>query len=103
ALEAETVRLAFLKRRAEEQQVDYLELRNPAGGTLPEFVPNPRYSSFSMTLSKDPEAVLKGLPKDIRYMIRKAEKADMHVRRGPELLVEFFGLLAITLSSLRRH
>src|SRR5207245_3808537 len=100
ALEAETVRLAFLKRRAEEQQVDYLELRNPAGGTLPEFVPNPRYCSFSMTLSKDAETVLKGLPKDIRYMIRKAEKANLQVRRGPDLLAEFYWLFAINMRRL---
>ncbi len=98
--EAEKALLEFLKGQAQELQVDYLELRNPAGGTLPGFVPNPRYSSFSMVLSKDPEAVLKGLPKDIRYMIRKAEKADLHVRRGPELLDEFYRLFAINMRRL---
>ena len=97
---AEQALLEFLKRQAQEQHVDYLELRNPAGGTLPDFVANPRYSSFSMTLSKDPDAVLKGLPKDIRYMIRKAEKADLHVRRGPELLDEFYKLFAINMRRL---
>jgi FemAB-related protein (PEP-CTERM system-associated) len=98
--EAEQVLLEFLKRQAQEQQVDYLEVRNPSGGTLPGFVANPRYSSFSMTLSNDPDAVLKGLPKDIRYMIRKAEKADLHVRRGPELLDEFYKLFAINMRRL---
>jgi FemAB-related protein (PEP-CTERM system-associated) len=99
-LEAEQALLEFIKRQAQEQQVDYLELRNPAGGTLPGFVPNPRYSSFSMALSKDPEVVLKGLPKDIRYMIRKAEKADLHVRRGPDLLDEFYKLFTINMRRL---
>src|SRR5467141_4934603 len=98
--ESEKALLEFLKRQAQDQQVDYLELRNPAGGTLPGFVRNPRYSSFSLALSKDPEAVLKGLPKDIRYMIRKAEKADLHVRRGPELLDEFYRLFAINMRRL---
>jgi FemAB-related protein (PEP-CTERM system-associated) len=98
--EAENAVLEFIKRQAQEQHVDYLELRNPAGGTLPEFVPNPRYSSFSLSLSNDPEAVLKSLPKDIRYMIRKAEKADLHVRRGPELLDEFYKLFAINMRRL---
>jgi FemAB-related protein (PEP-CTERM system-associated) len=98
--EAEHALLEFIKRQAQEQQVDYLELRNPAGGTLPGFVPNTRYSGFSLTLSKDPEAVLKGLPKDIRYMIRKAEKADLHVRRGPELLDEFYKLFTINMRRL---
>jgi FemAB-related protein (PEP-CTERM system-associated) len=98
--EAEQALLEFLKRRAQEQQVDYLELRNTAGGTLAGFVPNTRYSSFSTSLSKDPEAVLKALPKDIRYMIRKAEKADLHVRRGPELLDEFYRLFTINMRRL---
>src|SRR5882724_5501801 len=98
--EAEQALLEFIKRQAQEQQVDYLELRNPVGGTLPGFVPNPRYSSFSMALSKDPEVVLKGLPKDIRYMIRKAEKSDLRVRRGPELLDEFYKLFAINMRRL---
>lgn len=98
--ESEQTLLEFIKRQAREQRVDYLELRNSIGGTLPGFVPNPRYSSFSMALSKDPEAVLKGLPKDIRYMIRKAEKADLRVRRGPELLDEFYRLFTINMRRL---
>ena len=98
--EAEQALLELLKRRAQEQQVDYLELRNPAGGTLQGFVPNTRYSSFSMALSNDPDSVLKALPKDIRYMIRKAEKADLHVRRGPELLDEFYRLFTINMRRL---
>jgi FemAB-related protein (PEP-CTERM system-associated) len=98
--EAEQALLEFVKRQAQGQQVDYLELRNQTGGTLPGFVANSRYSSFSMPLSKDPDAVLKGLPKDIRYMIRKAEKADLHVRRGPELLDEFYKLFAINMHRL---
>jgi FemAB-related protein (PEP-CTERM system-associated) len=98
--EAEKALLEYLKQQAQKQQVDYLELRNLNGGTLPEFVSNPRYSSFSMSLSKDPEAVLKGLPKDIRYMIRKAEKGDLHARRGPELLDEFYRLFTINMRRL---
>jgi len=33
-------------------------------------------------------------------MIRKAEKADLHVRRGPELLDEFYRLFAINMRRL---
>jgi len=98
--EAEQALLEFIKRQAQEQKVDYLELRNPSGGTLPGFAPNTRYSSFSLPISKDPEVVLKGLPKDIRYMIRKAEKADLRVRRGPELLDEFYKLFTINMRRL---
>jgi FemAB-related protein (PEP-CTERM system-associated) len=98
--EVEKTLLEYLKRQAIEQQVDYLELRNPDGGVLPGFIPNPRYSSFSMPLEKNPEAVLKALPKDIRYMIRKAEKADLHIKRGPELLDEFYRLFTINMRRL---
>ena len=98
--ESEFALREFLKQQAHQQQVDYLELRNLAGGTLPEFVPNPRYSSFSLSLSNDLEVVLKSLPKDIRYMIRKAEKSDLRVRRGPELLDQFYRLFAINMRRL---
>ncbi len=98
--EAGQALLEHLKQRAKDQQVDYLELRNQDGGALSGFVPNTRYTSFSMPLSKDPQAVLKGLPKDIRYMIRKAEKAGLHIRRGPELLDEFYRLFAINMRRL---
>lgn len=90
----------FLKAQAQEQQVDYLELRNPTGGVLPGFVANTLYSSFSLPLSKDPEAVLKSLPKDIRYMIRKADKAALRIQRGPEHLDEFYRLYAINMRRL---
>jgi FemAB-related protein (PEP-CTERM system-associated) len=98
--EAAEALLEYLKKQAQELQVDYLELRNQTGGLLPEFVSNPRYSSFSLPLSRDVEAALKGLPKDIRYMIRKAEKGDLHVRRGPELLDEFYRLFTINMRRL---
>jgi FemAB-related protein (PEP-CTERM system-associated) len=98
--DAEQALLEFIKNQAREQKVDYLELRNPSGGTLPGFVANTRYAGFSMPLGKDAEATLKGLPKDIRYMIRKAEKADLHVKRGPELIEEFYRLFAINMRRL---
>jgi len=98
--DAENSLLEAIKNKAQEQQMDYLELRNPSGGTLPGFVPNTRYSGFSMSLVKDSESVLKGLPKDIRYMIRKASKADLSIRRGPELYDEFYRLFAINMRRL---
>ncbi len=97
---AEAVLLEFLKQQARKLEVDYLELRNPTGGTLPGFIPNTRYSSFSLPLTKDPEAVFKGLPKDIRYMIRKAEKAGLQIKRGPELLNEFYRLFTVNMRRL---
>lgn len=98
--EAEGALLAYLKQQAIDQQVDYLELRNPSGGTLPGFVPNTLYSCFTMPLAGDPQANLKGLPKDIRYMIRKAEKANLSIRRGHQYLDEFYRLFAINMRRL---
>jgi FemAB-related protein (PEP-CTERM system-associated) len=98
--DAEQSLLDYIKQQSQQQKVDYLELRNPTGGTLPEFVPNPRYSGFSLPLTKDPDAVLKGLPTDIRYMIRKAEKAGLQIRRGPEMLDEFYRLFAVNMRRL---
>src|SRR5258706_14962159 len=84
--EAEQALLEFLKQQSREQRVDYLELRNSCGGTLPGFVVNTPYFSFFITLSKDPDALLKGLPQNNRYIIRKAEKGKLYVKRGPGIL-----------------
>ena len=85
---------------AREQQVQYLELRNRRGEVEPGFQPNTRYVTFSCELLDEPDANLKRLPRDTRYMIRKAQKLGLTVRHGTNLLREFYGLMAL---SLRRH
>jgi FemAB-related protein (PEP-CTERM system-associated) len=98
--EAEIALLQFLKAQAKKQGVDYLELRNPEGEVEPEFVANPLYSDFSMPLAGNSDQVLNSLPKDIRYMIRKAAKADLQIKRGPEYLEVFYRLFAVNMHRL---
>ena len=92
--------LDHAKAMAHEQQVQYLELRNHTGKIEPGFHANPRYVTFRCELSDEPDANLKRLPRDTRYMIRKAQKAGLTVRHGTELSKEFYDLMAL---SLRRH
>ena len=97
---AERALLEFLKVQAKEQKVDYLELRNQEGEVKPQFVANPLYSDFSMSLAGSSDEVLNALPKDIRYMIRKAKKADLQIKRGPEYLDVFYHLFRINMHRL---
>ncbi len=92
--ESEQALLSHLKNLAVSQQVDFLELRNRNGGLLPGFHPNPRYATFHSPLSEDPDVNLKRLPKDTRYMIRKAQKAGLCSQQGLHQLGVFYRLLA---------
>lgn len=99
-IESEQALCHHLKSMALEQGVEYLELRNRKGGIQPEFLHNPRYSTFSMPLARDSGAIWKALPKDIRYMIRKAEKSCPVARHGHDRLEEFYRLLVVNLRRL---
>ncbi len=88
------------KHMAKRQQVQYLELRNRNGNLEPGFHPNTRYVTFTCELSRDPEANLQRLPRDTRYMIRKAQKQGLTVRRGTDQLGAFYELMALSLKRL---
>jgi FemAB-related protein (PEP-CTERM system-associated) len=92
--------LQHAKELAQQSQVQYLELRNRSGELQPGFHVNPRYATFTCQLSPDPEVNLKNLPRDTRYMIRKAQKSGLSVRRGLDQLWEFYELMAISLRRL---
>ncbi|HEX7287827.1 MAG TPA: FemAB family XrtA/PEP-CTERM system-associated protein [Candidatus Angelobacter sp.] len=98
--ESQLALLEYAKQMAQERQVQYLELRNRNGEPQPGFHVNPRYVTFTGELSADPEANLKGLPKDTRYMIRKAQKGGLSVRRGLDQIRDFYGLMAMSLRRL---
>jgi FemAB-related protein (PEP-CTERM system-associated) len=89
-----------LERAATELEVEYLELRNRNGGLLHGYHANPRYATFTIPLLADSETIFKSFPKDIRYMIRKAEKAGLRVQRGFEQLDSFYHLMTINLRRL---
>lgn len=91
--------LTHIQQLSVSEQVDFLELRNRNGGAIPGFHRNERYATFTTVLSKDTESLFKGFPRDTRYMIRKAQKAGLQVRRGMDQLGSFYEMFA---ESMRR-
>jgi len=92
--------LARLEELAEAERVDHLELRNRGGGPLANYHAIDRYATFTMPLVPDTTALYNAFPKDIRYMIRKGEKAGLQVRHGFEELDAFYRLMTVNLRRL---
>jgi len=76
-------------------KADFLELRHRMGKPRPKFYVKDLYVSFATDLASDPEAQLKRLPRDTRYMIRKGEKAGLEFRLGLQQLPEFYHLFTL--------
>jgi FemAB-related protein (PEP-CTERM system-associated) len=98
--ESEEELVRHLKELAYNQQVDYLELRYRQREMIPGFVSNPLYATFTAPLCADHEANLKRLPKDTRYMIRKAAKEGLTSRRGMDQMDQFYRLFAFSMKRL---
>lgn len=98
--ESEQALLDELERLAEERQVQYLELRNRKRPLLKGYHANPRYATFTIDLGPDAEALYQSFPKDIRYMIRKGQKAGLRCERGFHQLSDFYKLLTLNLRRL---
>lgn len=92
--ESEQSLLHHVKDLAVSRHVDFLELRNRKGSLLAGFHANTRYATFYGSLSEDPAANLKRLPKDTRYMIRKSQKAGLRSQQGVDQLDVFYKLMA---------
>src|SRR5215472_4218692 len=97
---SEQVLLEESKCLARSASVDYLELRHRDGGLLNEFHSNSLYVTFDTQLFPDREANLQRLPKDTRYMIRKAEKGGLRTYFGTEQLDVFYDLFAQSVQRL---
>jgi FemAB-related protein (PEP-CTERM system-associated) len=99
AADAESGRFLIdhLKELAHSEAVQYLELRFRQHEPLPQFAPNTLYSTFTSHLSPDPEANLKRLPRDTRYMIRKSAKFGLRAQRGLDQLDAFYQLFSLNL------
>ena len=89
-----------LEELAQENDVEYLELRNRDGGIRPGYHENNRYATFTIPLVPDARKLYSEFPKDIRYMIRKGEKAGLKVRRGFDEIDSFYRLMTINLRRL---
>jgi FemAB-related protein (PEP-CTERM system-associated) len=85
---------------AQAAAAEYLELRRRDGGLLEGFHANPLYVTFTAPLVSDSAANLKRLPKDTRYMIRKAEKAGLRAQFGMEQMDLFYELFAQSMHRL---
>lgn len=92
--------LEAAKQECALRSVDYLELRNRRSKIDTNFHPNALYSTFSCALSADIDASLKRLPRDTRYMIRKAAKAGLRTERGFHLTDTFYRLFAQSMHRL---
>jgi FemAB-related protein (PEP-CTERM system-associated) len=99
-IESESLLVARLEELAMEHKVQYLELRNRKQRELSGYLPNQRYATFTLPLVSDSDALYGALPKDIRYMIRKGEKAGLRVRHGLDQLDSFYRLMTINLRRL---
>jgi FemAB-related protein (PEP-CTERM system-associated) len=91
--------VSHLKQLALSMRVKHLDLHQQHGEVFPDFHPNSLYSTFTTTLSADHEINLKKLPRDTRYMIRRAEKAGLRVQFGLDQLSVFYPLFC---ESMRR-
>ena len=98
--ESEAALIARLEHVGQAEAVDYLEIRDRDGETRAGYHANERYATFTIPLSPDAQAVYAAFPKDIRYMIRKAEKAGLKMRRGLDQLDDFYGLMTVNLRRL---
>jgi len=98
--ESETALRKAAQDMAVGEGVDYLELRNRNGHLYAGFHHNPLYTTFSGPLPDDPGLISKRLPKDTRYMIRRAQRNNLVLRRGIEQLGTFYTLFA---QNMKRH
>ena len=98
--ESEQALLDHIKGLALSERVSYLELRNRSGRLLEGFHPNQLYVTFTCPISPDNDKNLKALPKDTRYMSRKAQKAGLEARHGTEQLQVFYDLFV---QSMHKH
>jgi FemAB-related protein (PEP-CTERM system-associated) len=92
--ESRMLLLQAAKQLSAERRVDFLELRHRRSRIDPGFHPNSLYATFTTSLSTDVDANLKRLPRDTRYMIRKAEKAGLRSETGFQQHETFYRLFA---------
>jgi len=82
------------------KRTEFVELRMRKAPPLPGYHGSSRYVTFTTELLEDEQSNFKRLPRDTRYMIRKAEKYGLRVQHGLEQLREFYKLFAISMRRL---
>jgi FemAB-related protein (PEP-CTERM system-associated) len=87
-------------RMAEEDGVNYLELREPYRPFGDGFLTKELYVTFEQPLTKDTEQLMRGFPKDTRYMIRKAQKSGLRAVTDNAQLDSFYEIYAQSVRNL---
>jgi FemAB-related protein (PEP-CTERM system-associated) len=79
---------------AREDKVQYLELRERWPRTDAGFLTKQLYVTFDQELPQDSDSLLKGFPRDTRYMIRKGQKSGLRVVLDNQQLDAFWEIYA---------
>ncbi len=77
-----------------ELKVDYIELRYRDHSPVETWIPVEQYVTFTTTLEANDDAMMKKLPRDTRYMVRKGIKAGLVGKHGLDQMDLFFDLFA---------
>lgn len=85
---------------ATKEGVDYLELREPFKLFGDGFLTKELYVTFEQQLPRDPEKLMKGFPKDTRYMIRKGQKSGLVATTSNAQIDSFHDLYAHSVRNL---
>jgi FemAB-related protein (PEP-CTERM system-associated) len=85
---------------ARKEQVNYLELRDPEHVAGDGFETKKLYVTFQQQLPSDPEQLMRGFPKDTRYMIRKGQKGGLRTVKDAAELNTFYEIYAASVRNL---
>jgi FemAB-related protein (PEP-CTERM system-associated) len=87
-------------RMADETSVNFLELRESHRPLGDAFLTKELYVTFEQQLGADPEQLMRGFPKDTRYMIRKGRKSGLTALTDNSQLGVFYNLYAESVRNL---
>lgn len=85
---------------AQEEDVQYLELRERSSSGNPDCHIKQLYVAFDQELPRGPEQLLQGFPRDTRYMIRKAQKNGLAAVTDNAQLDSFYEIYAHSVHNL---
>jgi FemAB-related protein (PEP-CTERM system-associated) len=91
---------------AQQERVQYLEMRDQSatnsGNDLAEsrFHTKELYVTFDLALPRDTEELLRGFPRDTRYMIRKAQKSGLVAEIDNRRIDTFYDIYCRSFSNL---
>jgi FemAB-related protein (PEP-CTERM system-associated) len=98
--EARSILLHAACAMARQDKVQYLELREQRATAYPGFRTKTLYVTFQQEFPRTPEELLRGFPRDTRYMIRKAEKCGLSAVTDNQQLDIFYEIYAHSVRQL---